>query len=94
MADVPETVQLSEYDPGWPGRFRALAERVTAACGDLVLRIEHVGSTSVPGLVAKPVIDLDVVVRREDVPRAIERLALLGYVQRGNQRNASRPSIP
>jgi GrpB-like predicted nucleotidyltransferase (UPF0157 family) len=51
-------IRLSEYDAEWPGRFEALAGRVRAALGDRVVRLEHVGSTSVPGLAAKPVIDL------------------------------------
>jgi GrpB-like predicted nucleotidyltransferase (UPF0157 family)/ADP-ribose pyrophosphatase YjhB (NUDIX family) len=78
-----KTVEIVEYDPAWPERFRALAERAASALGDLVLAVEHVGSTSVPGLAAKPVIDLDVVVRPEDVDAAIQRLATLGYVHRG-----------
>ncbi len=95
MADAPEPVRIVEYDAAWPLRFRALAGRATAALGDLVLRVEHVGSTSVPGLAAKPVIDLDVVVRPEDVERAVQRLAAIGYVHRGELgipgRHAFRP---
>jgi GrpB-like predicted nucleotidyltransferase (UPF0157 family)/ADP-ribose pyrophosphatase YjhB (NUDIX family) len=84
MPDAPlKTVEIAEYDPAWPERFRALADRAASALGDLVLAVEHVGSTSVPGLAAKPVIDMDVVVRREDVDAAIGRLATLGYVHRG-----------
>lgn len=55
------------------------------AVGSAVLAVEHVGSTSVPGLAAKPVIDLAVIVRPEDVPLAIRRLAEIGYVHRGDQ---------
>lgn len=76
-------VEIAEYDRAWPERFRALADRAAAALGGLVLAVEHVGSTSVPGIAAKPVIDLDVVVRPEDVEEAIQRLATLGYVHRG-----------
>jgi GrpB-like predicted nucleotidyltransferase (UPF0157 family) len=93
--DAPGSVHVAEYDPAWPQRFEHLARRAAEALGDVVLAIEHVGSTSVPGLAAKPVIDLDVVVRREDVPRAIDRLASIGYVHRGEQgvpgREAFRP---
>jgi GrpB-like predicted nucleotidyltransferase (UPF0157 family) len=95
MSDAPEPVRIVEYDAAWPERFQALAQRATAALGDLVLSVEHVGSTSVPGLAAKPVIDLDVVVRPEDVERAIQRLAGIGYVHRGELgipgRHAFRP---
>lgn len=77
-------VEVVDYDAAWPARFRALADRAAAALGGIALRIEHVGSTSVPGLAAKPVIDLDVLVRAEDVPAAIERLARIGYAHRGD----------
>lgn len=95
MTDAPRTVEIAEYDPAWPERFRALAERAASALGEMVLAVEHVGSTSVPGLAAKPVIDLDVVVRPEDLQAAIERLAGLGYAHRGELgiagRHAFRP---
>ncbi|WP_423594852.1 GrpB family protein [Roseateles sp. MS654] len=53
-------IQLDPYDPTWPMRFEAEAEHLRAALGALALRIEHVGSTAVPGLTAKPVIDIQV----------------------------------
>lgn len=51
-------VTLAEYDPRWPELYAREEERIRAALGDRVLRIEHIGSTSVPGLVAKPIIDI------------------------------------
>ena len=79
------TVVVVEYDPAWPQEFEALRARVWPVVADVALRIEHVGSTSVPGLAAKPIIDMTVVVpARVQVPGAIERLASLGYVHRGN----------
>lgn len=53
-------IAISEYDPAWPALFDAEARRLRAAFGPLAIRIEHVGSTSVPGLAAKPVIDIQV----------------------------------
>jgi GrpB-like predicted nucleotidyltransferase (UPF0157 family) len=77
---------ISEYDPGWPSLFAGLRARVAAAMGELVDRVEHVGSTSVPGMVAKPVIDMDVLLRRAaDLPLAIERLATIGYEHQGDR---------
>lgn len=64
---------IREYDPTWPDRFAALAGRVQAALGDLVLRVEHVGSTAVAGLAAKPIIDLDVVISRKDLAETTRR---------------------
>jgi GrpB-like predicted nucleotidyltransferase (UPF0157 family) len=51
-------VQLAEYDPEWPGLFAREAERIARVLGNSAIRIEHVGSTSVPGLAAKPIIDI------------------------------------
>lgn len=51
-------VQLSEYDPGWPATAARETARIRAALGDRVRLLEHVGSTSVPGLAAKPIIDM------------------------------------
>ena len=57
------SVVLSEYDSSWPEKFRLEDERIRKTLGDRVERLEHVGSTSVPGLAAKPVLDLLLVVR-------------------------------
>ena len=82
MAKDP--VALTDYDPAWLRLFEVLSARVAAALAPVATRIEHVGSTSVQGLPAKPIIDLDVVVARADVPRAIERLGTLGYAHKGD----------
>src|SRR5215471_2194090 len=55
-------VLLAEYDPGWPGLYEREAARIRSVLGDRVLLLEHVGSTSVPGLAAKPRIDMLLVV--------------------------------
>lgn len=83
---MPKPVIIEDYDPTWPEAFTRLRERMEQALGSLALRVEHVGSTSVPGLAAKPIIDLTVVVAsREDVAEAIRRLAAIGYVHDGDQ---------
>jgi GrpB-like predicted nucleotidyltransferase (UPF0157 family) len=51
-------IEICAYDPNWPGVFTREAERIRAVLGDRVVRLEHVGSTAVPGLPAKPVIDI------------------------------------
>jgi GrpB-like predicted nucleotidyltransferase (UPF0157 family) len=79
------TVVVVDYDEDWPQQFEKLRARVWPVVVDVAVRIEHVGSTSVPGLAAKPIIDMTVVVAgRGDVPLAIERLTTLGYCHRGN----------
>ncbi|HEY0636582.1 MAG TPA: GrpB family protein [Pseudonocardiaceae bacterium] len=56
------TVHLDEYDPTWPARFERQARLVREALGDAVLTLDHVGSTSIPGIAAKPIIDMCLVV--------------------------------
>ena len=58
--DAP--VVLVDYDPEWPDTFRQEAEKIRSAVGKRALRVEHVGSTSVPNLTAKPIIDIVLVV--------------------------------
>jgi GrpB-like predicted nucleotidyltransferase (UPF0157 family) len=55
-------VYLAEYDPAWPQMYAAEAAKIRAALGERALLLEHVGSTSVPGLAAKPLIDILLVV--------------------------------
>jgi GrpB-like predicted nucleotidyltransferase (UPF0157 family) len=59
------TVTIVEPDPGWASEFAGIAERLRSAIGDDALRIDHIGSTSVPGLPAKDVIDVQVTVADE-----------------------------
>ncbi|HEX4301184.1 MAG TPA: GrpB family protein [Rhizomicrobium sp.] len=78
-------VIVVDYDPAWPQIYERLRAPLAAALGDCVATIEHVGSTAVPGLAAKPVIDIDAaLVRACALPQAIERLAPLGYEHEGD----------
>jgi len=58
----PVTLVISHYDSAWPSRFAELGARIESALGAGALAVEHIGSTSVPGLAAKPIIDVLVVV--------------------------------
>jgi GrpB-like predicted nucleotidyltransferase (UPF0157 family) len=84
---MPDSCQVTVVDssPAWPDRFAALAARALAAIAPIKALVEHVGSTAVPGLAAKPIIDLDVVVAPADLHAVIARLATLGYVHQGDQ---------
>lgn len=77
----PKQIAMAAYDPGWPRRFEEERDAIAAALGDAVLDIEHVGSTSVPGLAAKPVIDMLIAVANLDDARegVVAPLADLGY---------------
>ena len=78
-------IRVVPYDPSWPDQFAAIRVALADALRAVpFLAIEHVGSTSVPGLAAKPVIDVDVVVLREHLTPAIEALVAAGYQHEGD----------
>jgi GrpB-like predicted nucleotidyltransferase (UPF0157 family) len=82
---MPTPLVIKEYDPQWPVLFEELRVKLSELLGNMVSAIEHVGSTSVPGLAAKPIIDLDVLLASADYfPEAIGRLAALGYEHQGD----------
>ncbi|MFI6740329.1 GrpB family protein [Nonomuraea sp. NPDC050451] len=75
-------ITVVDYDPAWPDRFEALRKeyaKALEAASVPVISIEHVGSTSVPGLAAKPIIDCDIVVAEHDVEAATDVLIGLGF---------------
>jgi putative glutamine amidotransferase len=77
---VTRPVRIAEPNPGWPADFEREERRIAGALGDLAVRIEHVGSTAVPGLAAKPVIDIQVSVgSMEPRSRYVRPLVALGY---------------
>ncbi|HEX2372711.1 MAG TPA: GrpB family protein [Actinomycetota bacterium] len=74
-------IQVVDYDPRWPDLFRREADRIRAALGERVLLLEHIGSTSVPGLAAKPIVDILLVVPDpSDEPAYLPDLEAAGYV--------------
>jgi GrpB-like predicted nucleotidyltransferase (UPF0157 family) len=76
-------IVLVDYDPEWPRLFEREAERIRGALGDRTLRVEHAGSTSVPGLAAKPIIDIVLVVEDSaDEDAYVPALEAAGYVLR------------
>jgi GrpB-like predicted nucleotidyltransferase (UPF0157 family) len=80
---VDSSITLSEYDPRWPALYSREERRIRAGLGDVARRIEHVGSTSVPGLVAKPILDILLVVAdSSDEPSYVPALERAGYVLR------------
>ena len=76
-------IELRDYDPSWPERYAEHAARLLAALGDRLVRVEHVGSTSVPGLAAKPIVDIALEVPDSaDEPAYVGDLEAAGYVLR------------
>ncbi|WP_210915068.1 GrpB family protein [Micromonospora sp. U21] len=75
-----QSVVIEDYDPAWVNRFCAAHSVLTDALGGLVIGVEHVGSTSVPGLAAKPIIDIDLLIEdTTDESRYLPALERLGY---------------
>ena len=86
--ESPPTVVVADYEPAWPERFRQEAARIRAALGEAALAIEHIGSTSVPGLAAKPVVDILLVVEdSSDEATYVPALEGAGYVLRVRERD-------
>lgn len=78
-------VIVTPYDLQWKESFTLLKQRVDKALGDIAVAVEHIGSTSVEGLSAKPIIDLDIVIEDNSVlDEAIKRLSKIGYVHEGD----------
>jgi GrpB-like predicted nucleotidyltransferase (UPF0157 family) len=75
---------VSEYNPAWPSWFRRIKEVIGQKLGPTCLAIEHVGSTAVPGMTAKPIIDLNVVIERGGSDAVSDLLGELGYRHQGD----------
>ncbi|WP_375103037.1 GrpB family protein [Paenibacillus sp. RS8] len=85
IAQKTKILEVVPYDPEWKVEFNQIRDQLLSYVGDLIITIEHVGSTSIEGLAAKPIIDLDLVMDSYEVfPQIIERLQLHGYEHQGN----------
>jgi GrpB-like predicted nucleotidyltransferase (UPF0157 family) len=74
-------VRIVDYDPAWPALADAELRRLKAALGEVAVRLEHIGSTAVPGLAAKPILDLQLsVAATKPRERYVEPLERLGYL--------------
>lgn len=80
-------VEVVPYSPTWPSAFASIASSLHAilTSAGIPHTIEHVGSTSVPSLPAKPVIDIDIIVSRTDLSSALSALEAAGYVHHGDR---------
>ena len=80
-----KNVIVLPYDPKWKNDFENIKQELVNAIGDLIVCIEHVGSTSVEGLSAKPIIDIDVVIRDYSVfDSIVSKLSDIGYIHKGD----------
>ena len=82
---LTKDIVISDYDPDWPRWFEGVRGHVWPAVEDVAIEVEHVGSTAVAGLAARPIIDIDVVVAFPDaMAAAMGRLACIGYCWHGD----------
>jgi len=72
------------YDTNWINEFERIKNELEHALAGLILTIEHIGSTAVPGLYAKPIIDIDIVIEKEMLDKVKENLDIIGYCHVGN----------
>lgn len=85
MPEPPKRVVVVEYDPAWPDQFEGLRLVLASRVAELAVAIHHVGSTAVPSLAAKPIIDIDIEIpSRDSLPELVARLAELGYDHQGD----------
>ena len=83
MSNPPNAIEIREYDSSWAQLFESESERLTGALGDLLVDVEHIGSTSVSGLAAKPIVDIAVVLASAaSQPGAVQCVEALGYERR------------
>jgi GrpB-like predicted nucleotidyltransferase (UPF0157 family) len=83
---MPTLVELSAFDPNWTKDFSAAEVLLRATLGKFVVSVDHIGSTAVPGLAAKPIIDIDITISSlDDIPDASAELVKLGFEPRGNR---------
>ncbi|SEH00136.1 GrpB domain, predicted nucleotidyltransferase, UPF0157 family [Nonomuraea solani] len=75
-------IVIADYDDAWPGLFARLGAELRALLGDEADRIDHIGSTSIPGLAAKPIIDVQISVPSLDHPGFVAALTEAGFVYR------------
>lgn len=78
-------VVVVPYEEAWASEFEEIKKEIEAEIGDLIFGIEHIGSTSVKGLSAKPCIDIDVIIKDYSVfDEIVNKLGAIGYIHEGN----------
>lgn len=91
---ITKQIVVLPYNEEWKQDFLQIKAELTNALGQLAIEIEHIGSTSVPGLSAKPIIDIDVVMKDDsELERAVSALGKIGYQHEGNLGIAGREAF-
>ncbi len=78
-------IEIVEYDPEWPLVFEREAKAILEECSPWITDVQHIGSTSAPGLSAKPILDMmPLAASTDDAARAVSKMEVLGYLYRGD----------
>ena len=77
-------ITIVAYDESWPKEFEKIKAELLSALGDSIIAVQHVGSTSVPMLYAKPIIDIDIVIESNMFEIAAKKLNTAGYIHQGD----------
>jgi GrpB-like predicted nucleotidyltransferase (UPF0157 family) len=94
LIPMMSTITVEDYSPQWAQNFEILKARIWPAVKAFAETIEHVGSTSVPGLAAKPIIDIDIIIpSRSELPAVVKALQSLGYEHLGTMGIADRDAF-
>ncbi|KAJ1999170.1 hypothetical protein GGI04_004687 [Coemansia thaxteri] len=79
-----DPMEVVEYNPSWATMFASERDRITSAIGEHIISVEHIGSTSIPGLAAKPIIDMHIVVKDFDqLAQCVDGMTGIGYIYKG-----------
>jgi GrpB-like predicted nucleotidyltransferase (UPF0157 family) len=79
-------LQLESYKPNWKSEFEKLQQVITTILKGIPVTIEHVGSTAIPGMMAKPILDIDIIPeKKESLPQISKKLEQAGYISKGEQ---------
>lgn len=81
---IMRTIIVEPYNPQWSEEFEKIKKELLSVIGNNIISIEHVGSTSVAGLWAKPIIDIDVIIDDGMLPIIIDKLSSIGYEHKGD----------
>ena len=92
--NLPDMISIEDHDPRWARQFESLRARFLSVLAGHDVDIQHIGSTAVPGLAAKPILDIDVIVPKGgDIPAVIACLCTLGYQHVGDLGVPERESL-
>lgn len=85
LEEMEKKIIVEAYNPFWKSEFQKLSKIYTDRLGDLIIAVEHVGSTAIENLCSKPILDIDIVIKEKSMlPNIVEKLEAMGYLYEGD----------